>query len=262
MKIRFFIIIAVLPFVCVTLSAKDYVSDLKIKNTAFTAGEKLDYIGYFQWGIIIDGVDITSFAIKDTCRDKDVYRIDAVVKTTKTIKTFFAMCDTFRTKITTDYLEPMHFYEHDKEKKYEAVYSYKFFPSEAGMYVDAYSNRNGTVKREKVNHKGYPMDPFSLLYRIRNIDFASLKEGDNIWFDSYVFQDPVVTMCIQYLGTETVKLRSKKTIEAMKFKFNTSDGTLFSSKNPVYIWIETAPAHRIVHAEAKLKIGYAKVDIK
>ncbi|MCQ2336420.1 MAG: DUF3108 domain-containing protein [Paludibacteraceae bacterium] len=262
MKIKTFIVAAILSFVFSTLPAKDYVSGLKVKNTAFIAGEKLDYIGYFQWGIVIDGVDITSFAIKDTCRGKDVYRIDAVVKTTKTIKTFFALCDTFRTKITTDCLEPMHFYEHDKEKKYEAVYSYKFFPSEAGMYVDAYSNRNGTVKREQVHHKGYPMDPFSLLYRIRNIDFASLKEGDNIWFDSYVFQEPVVTMCIQYLGKETVKLRSKKTYEAMKFKFNTSDGTLFSSKNPVYIWIETAHAHRLVHAEVKLKIGYAKIDIK
>lgn len=262
MKYRFLVLFMLLSLAVGTIYAADQYSALKIRNTAFSPGEKLDYIGYFQWGVIIDGVDLTTFAIEDTCRGKKVYNIEAVVKTTKTIKTFFFLCDTFRTKITMDYLEPMHFYEHDKEKKYEAVYSYKFFPSEAGMYVDAYSNRNGTVKREKVHHKGYPMDPFSLLYRIRNIDFESLKEGDNIWFDSYVFQDPVVTMCIQYLGTETVKLRSKKTIEAMKFKFNTSDGTLFSSKNPVYLWIETAPAHRIVHAEAKLKIGYAKVDIK
>ncbi len=254
--------IAIVTFACGTLHAKDYHTGLKVRNTTVKAGERLDYIGYFQWGIVIDGVEMTSFAIEDTCRGKKVLNIEAVAKTTKTIKTFFSLCDTFRTKITIDNMEPMHFYEHDKEKKYEAVYSYKFFPSETGMFVDAYSNRNGTVKREQVNHKGSPMDAFSLLYRVRNIDFASLKEGDNIWFDNYIFNEPPSTTSIQYIGVENVKMRHGKSCEAMKFKFNTSEGTLFSSKNPVYIWLETAPAHRIVHAEAKLKIGYAKVDIK
>lgn len=106
------------------------------------------------------------------------------------------------------------------------------------------------------------MDVLSLLFRIRCYDINSLKPGDKIWFDNYMFLGDNLPASITYIQTDTLTLRRGATVEAMKFQFSTAvEGTLFSSKNPVYIWLETAPAHRIVHAESKLTIGYVKMDL-
>ncbi len=259
--------ITALLFISLSVTAKDITSACAMTPSAITAGETLNYEAFFQWGALyIDGADIKTTVTHSSHRGIESYKIYATAQTIKTAKTFYQLKDTFSVEVDARTMEPLYFFEHDVERKWECYYHYNFFPLPDGMRVDAC--KNIVSKGETYNHAATykeccPMDVLTLLYRIRCFDIESLKTGDKIWFDNYMFGNDNLPACITYIKTEKIKLRRGAEVEAMKFQFSTAvDGTLFSKKNPVYIWIETAPAHRIVHAESKLTIGYVKMDLK
>ncbi len=260
MKKRFFVLLlAAMAAVCSVCAQGK-------AGHAFSSDEKLEYLGYFQWGALkFDGIDILTQVSPDTCRGEKALSIKASATTKKTIKTFFQMSDTFMVKVSEADLAPLYFYEHDQEKDYEAYFHYHFYPTGSkAMAVKAWQQRNGDVKQEEIKYvDSFPTDVLSILYKVRDLKFDGIQPGDTFEFTNYIFNDAPLDMSIVYETTELVKLRKQADkIEAMKFRFNTADGSLFSKEHPVYIWIETAPAHRLVHVEAKLKIGYAKLDIK
>lgn len=254
-----------LVLVCAVASVMTVAFAGGAEKQVFSSDEKLEYMGYFQWGALkFDGIDIVTQVSPEKFVGVDAYSITASAVTKKTIKTFFQMSDTFMVKVRKTDLAPLYFYEHDQEKNYEAFFKYEFQPMADGMAVSAWQQRNGDVKTHEVKYNGsFPTDALSILYRVRGIDFNGIKAGDTFVFTNYIFADEPLDMSIVYEETELIKLRKQSDkVEAMRFRFNTADGSLFSKENPVYIWIETAPAHRLVHVEAKLKIGYAKLDIK
>ncbi len=255
----------ILTVLCTTMTVMVSLFAQDITKHVFTDDEKLSYLGYFQWGALkFGGIDINTQVKRDTCRGEDVLAIKASATTMKTIKTFFQMSDTFMVKVRDKDLVPLYFYEHDKEKGYEAFFHYKFQPEPDGMRVSAWQRKNGNVEQHDVKYTGsFPTDVLSILYKVRDLNFDGVSPGDTFSFTNYIFGDEPLQMSIVYEETELVKLRKQsEKIEAMKFRFNTADGSLFSKDHPVYIWIETAPKHRLVHVEAKLKIGHAKLDIK
>ncbi len=255
----------ILCVVCVIMAWALSVCAKGSSSHVFSNDEKLEYMGYFQWGAIkIDGIDITTQVNPDTCRGEKALTVWAHAITKKTIKTFFQMSDTFMVKMRHADLAPLYFYEHDKEKDYEAFFHYKFYPAANGMAVSAFQQKNGKVETQEIQfNNSFPTDVLSILYKVRELNFKDIQPGDSFGFANYIFNDNPMVMSIVYEETEMVKLRKQaEKVEAMKFRFNTADGSLFSKDHPVYIWIETAPAHRIVHMEAKLKVGHAKLDIK
>lgn len=262
------VIIYITAILCISSSAnaKDITSACAMAPSAITAGETLKYEAFFQWGALyIDGADLETTVTNSSHRGIESYKIYATAQTIKTAKTFYQLKDTFSVEVDASTMEPLYFFEHDVERKWECYYYYNFFPLPDGMSVDARKDivsSNETVTHVETYKECCPMDVLTLLYRIRCFDLKSLRAGDKIWFDNYMFGDDNLPACIIYIQTEKIKLRRGAEVEAMKFQFSTAvEGTLFSKKNPVYIWIETAPAHRIVHAESKLTIGYVKMDI-
>jgi len=260
--------LTLLTICTLSANAKDIQSACAMAPNAIIAGEVLKYEAFFQLGsLFIDGADIKSVVTHSSHRGIKSYKVFATAQTIKTAKTFYQLKDTFSVELDARTTEPLYFFEHDVERKgkWECYYYYEFYPLTDGMRVDSRLDviSSNEVKTHAETYKGScPMDVLSLLYRIRCFNIKSLKPGDKIWFDNYMFGQDYLQACITYIKTEKITLRRGAEVEAMKFQFSTAvEGTLFSSKNPVYLWIETAPEHRIVHAESKLTIGYVKMDL-
>lgn len=234
-----------------------------LKNTAFKAGEQLRYSAYFQWGaLIVDRLSLNTSIKSGKYHNEDVYSIEAVAQTEKTMHTFFALCDSFRSEIRKSDMFGLYYYEHDKERKYEAIKHHSFYPIHEGMVLEASEWHNGTPeKKEYICHNSCPMDALSLLFRIRNYDFNNFKEGESQCF-AYGDLNGVSELSLIYVGKEQIKLRNGAVYNCLRFHFTAVDGTLFSKDNPVSIWLSDDDNHLIVHAEAKLKIGYAKMDLE
>lgn len=260
------ILIALVLIVPLVSFAEVINSACRMEPTGIIPGESLKYEAFFQLGLIyVDGAKLETTVSESSCRGIPSYYIFATAETYKTARTFYQLTDTFAVHISKTTTETLNFFEHDEERKWSCYYNYDFYPTENGMDVNSYKKVAG---EDTLFHKGSfvnccPMDVMTLLYRIRCFDVSHLKAGDEIWFDNYMFSDDNLRTCIKYVGPDKVKLRRGAERDALKFQFSTAvDGTLFSKKNPVYIWLDVTPDHKIIHAESKLTIGYVKMDLK
>ena len=231
-------------------------------GTPFADGETLRYKAYFQLGLMtINGVGLESTVRVGDCYGTPAYRITAHGATEKTMKTLYKLQDTLKTAMRCSDLQTLWFYEHDMEHKYEAVKEHRYTPTGNGLSIAAKENRNGDLHQRSFDYDNRrPTDALSILYRIRMYDFSKMKAGDKINFCYFDYGNNT-DIELTYRGQETVKLRNGKSYTCHKLSFSVADGTLFSKKEPVSVWIATGGSRPIVHAEAKLKIGYAKVDL-
>ena len=231
-------------------------------NIPFADGETLRYKAYFQLGLMtINGVSLESTVHIGNQQGTPVYDITAHGATEKTMKSLYKLQDTLKTRMRCSDLQTLSFYEHDMEHKYEAVKEHRYTPTGTGLQIDATENRNGGLLEQTFRFDDRrPTDALSILYRIRLYDFGKMKAGDKIRF-CYFDMGGNTDIELTYRGQETVKLKNGKSYSCYKLSFSVADGTLFSKKEPVSVWIATGGSRPIVHAEAKLKIGYAKVDL-
>ena len=231
-------------------------------QTQFKDGETLRYKAYFQLGLMtVNGVGLESTVHIKNYEGTPVYEITAHGATEKTMKTLYKLQDTLITNMRCSDLQTLSFYEHDIEHKYTATKSHRYTPTETGLEIAATENRNGDLHSRTFTYdNNRPTDALSILYKIRLYDLDKCKNGDKItycYFDYGNNTDIVLT----YSGKESIKLKNGKNYYCHKLTFSVADGTLFSKKEPVTVWIATGGSRPIVHAEAKLKIGYVKVDL-
>lgn len=231
-------------------------------TSAFTAGESLRYNAYFQIGFVsVNHLAIQTQVTETTSDGVPLYDILASGETQKTLGNLYPLRDSFRVQMRQSDLKPVWFYEHDIEKKYEAVKQQTFRYQDEATSIRYNAVKNGENSESQHNYTGpSPLDPLSILYGVRNQAFEGMQKGDKIHF-TYFDPDGDTDICLTYAGKETIRLRGGKRYQCIKLTFNVAEGTVFSKKEPVSIWLSDDDNHLIVHAEAKLKIGYAKVDL-
>ncbi|MBP5259956.1 MAG: DUF3108 domain-containing protein [Paludibacteraceae bacterium] len=236
---------------------------LKLINTSFSSGESLLYQAYFQWGsVYVDQVIIETKVSDDVYEGTPVYDILAVARTEKTMRRFYALLDTFEVKMRKADMASVWFYQQDYEKNYHGEKRYRYHYTDSTATIDAYEDRNGDIYQDRTTFAWqYPMDAFCLLFRLRNYDFSEAMPGNRYKFE-FFNKGKCEVLHIVYVGPDAVTLRNGTSYpDCNKFIFETSEGTLFSKDNPVSIWVTRDRYHQIVHAEAKLKIGTAKIDL-
>lgn len=236
---------------------------LRVVNTSFSDGEALKYNAYFQWGsLYIDNLTIETLAREDTYRGEAVYDVRAIARTERVMHRFYALLDTFEVKMRASDMASLWFYQNDIEKNYYGQKRYQYAYTDSSVTIDAYENRNGDLYQGTPTFTWqFPMDAFCLLFRLRNYDFSEAMPGDRYRFE-FLNRGKCEELHITYTGRDAVTLRDGTVYpDCDKFIFEASEGTLFSKENPVSIWVTRDRHHLIVHAEAKLKIGSAKIDL-
>ncbi|MBP5259636.1 MAG: DUF3108 domain-containing protein [Paludibacteraceae bacterium] len=233
-----------------------------LNAAAFGSGEELQYQAYFQIGFVSVNHLLIETDIQESVHNgQAVYDITASGETQKTLGNLYPLKDSFRVQMRQSDLKPVWFYEHDKENKYEAVKQQTFLYQGDTTSIAYQSVKNGKQGESYHNYIGNaPVDPLTIIYGLRNYAFEKMKVGDKIHF-TYFDPDGDTDICLTYSGEETIKLKGGKRYKCIKLSFNVAEGTVFSKKEPVHIWLSDDDNRLIVHAEAKLKIGYAKVDL-
>lgn len=229
----------------------------------FGPGETLRYSAWFQIGFVSVGdLSIQTGISEDAVDGTSVLDITASGETGKTLGRLYPLQDSFRVQLRQDDMKPVWFREHDRERAYEAVKEQWFRYSGDSAVIRHRAVKNG--KEESSEHRytdGCPADPLSILYGLRLSDFSAMRPGDTLRY-TYFDPDGDTGIVLAYAGLETVKLRNGERYRCHKLTFNVADGTVFSRKEPVSVWLSDDDNRIIVHAEAKLKIGYAKVDLR
>lgn len=152
----------------------------KCENTAFQAGETLQYKLFFNWKFV--WVNAGTATLKTSAYEKDKFRCHLLTHSSKKIDKFFMMRDTMESIVDKD-LVPLYYKKAANEggKYYvdEVWYSY---PANQTHLKQRYVNRRGEVRDTAQNCLECAYDMLSMMLRARSFDVSNFQKGQKIVF--------------------------------------------------------------------------------
>lgn len=232
-----------------------------VENTAFEAGEQIDYELFFNWQFIwIKAGTATLKTSSVTINEKDFYRYDLITQTSKRLDKFFMMRDTLMS-VTDKRIIPYYYKKAANEggKYYidEVNYSY---PGDTTV-VDHYKlNRNGEVYTSQTRIAECVYDMVSLMFRARCECAEGLKKGDKL---VYKMADgkKVEDVNLLYRGKKNVKIKEmNQNYKCLVFSFVEYKGG--KEHEIITFYITDDQKHIPVRLDMNLKFGTAKAYLR
>jgi Protein of unknown function (DUF3108) len=237
----------IIMLVAFTLKAGDEFCG--IRNTAFKAGEVVNYKVYYTLGMYIAAGEVSFTTILEKFNGKPVYHCIGEGKTFSFFDNFFKVRDRYESYIDTASMLPVKFIRNVSEGGYK-TYNNVTFNHTAGTAVSA----NGVFKTPLCIQ-----DVISATYYARNINFNNYKPGDRIPFDMFM-DDQVYHLYLRYIGKENIKTRYGK-FRSIKFKPLLIKGTMFEGGEKMNVWVSDDVNHLALRVESPISVGSIKVDM-
>ncbi len=232
-----------------------------VENTAFSAGERLDYKLYFNWKFVWIGAGDATFTIEQETREgRPAYRATLLTNTSKRIDRFFTMRDTL-TSIVTPSLVPLYYrkgaYEGGKHRLNEATYSYEGGQSLVDLL---YVNPAGEETREAIACAECAYDMVSMMLRARSLDGSQYSKGDKILFPMADGRR-VEEQTLVCRGKKTFKTEETKvTYRCLVFSFVEYHGK--KEKEVITFYVTDDANHIPVRLDMYLRFGVAKAYLR
>jgi Protein of unknown function (DUF3108) len=221
-----------------------------VRNTAFKAGEYLQYKVYYAVaGIYVPGGVASFTTTLERFNGKDVYHVVGDGKTFPFYDKFFRVRDKYESYIDTTTLQPYKFIRNVDEGGYKTYENVSFIKSANTAITNA-----GVFKVPDCIQ-----DVLSAIFYARNIDFSNHKLNDKIPFDMFLDRQ-VYPLYIRYLGKETIRTKYGK-YRTIKFRPLLVKGTMFPGGEKMTVWVTDDPNHIAVRIESPISVGKISVDM-
>ena len=221
-----------------------------ITNTAFTAGEKLQFRVYYNMGRIWVAAGEASFNVaQEKLGTKEVYHIIGDGKTLKSYEWFYKVKDRYETFIDMATMLPVKFIRNVDEGGFR-IYNNVSFNQRIGQAVST----KGVFKIPACIQ-----DVLSAIYYARSIDYNKYKPGARIPFAMYL-DDEVHNLYIRYVGKEKIETKYG-TFNAIKISPLLVKGTIFSGGEQMMIWVSDDANHIPLRISSPIAVGSIKVDM-
>ncbi len=250
MKTRYGILI-ILLISLTGLSAQQ--APRKIRNQAFTAGEKLEFRVFYDamlTGKVTAGY--ASLEVKDeikTINNRPVYHVVGEGRSRKAFDWFFKVRDRFESFFDTEAFIPYLFIRRTKEGGYVKDDDVRF------DHKREYASSRTALKKIPA----HVQDIISAFYYARTLDFTDAKIGQNFPVPFFL-DDSVYVSVIQYHGIEVVKTSLGK-FRCMKFKPMVATGNVFSNPYPMTLWITDDDNRIPILGESAVVVGSVKMEL-
>ncbi len=227
------------------------------RNYVFSAGERVYYHAYYNWGFIWLNAGDVLFSVDNAKRQNEpVYQLKAIGTTKRGYDMFFKVRDTFEVFVDTLSIKPLEFRQITNEGSYTADHHYIFNKEKREVYTKI--SRAGGQYEEKIQKwPDCTFDLLSIIYQARNLDFTKYKIDEKIPI-SLIVDGEVFNLYIRYLGKEVAKNREGRKFNCLKFSPLLVEGTIFKSGEDMTVWVTDDNNRVPIVVEAKILIGSVK----
>lgn len=228
---------------------------------AFKVGEKISYEAYYNWGLIwIHAGDVT-FEVRDgNYKAQPALHFYSYGSSKPSYDWLYKVRDTYQSYITKDSYTPLFFERNVNEGSFWA-HDQAYFDLNKEVAYTSVENSSVAKHTDTVAINDCTLDVLSMIYFARNIDFSHRKKGEKIPI-SMLVEDAVYDLYIQFIGEETIELKTGKSYRCNKFSILLIEGTIFSDGEEMTVWV-TADANKIpVQVEANILVGSIKAVVK
>lgn len=228
-----------------------------LTNTAFQAGEDLQYQLYFNWKFIWLKAGTANLNISEsTYQGQQVYRCHLITRGSKRTDKFFMMRDTLLSYITPD-LVPLYFRKGAFEgKRYNVDEVWYSYADGQTRLQQRYKNHRGEVRDNEYSASECIYDMMSMLLRARSFDPSQFKEGEHLRF-KMADGDDVSNETLVYRGKKKFKMEETGVVyRCLVFSFVEYEGK--KEKEIVTFYVTDDDNHAPVRLDLFLRFGTAK----
>ena len=191
-----------------------------IENTAFKAGETVNYDLYFNWKFV--WMKVGTATMETTARSDQAgegYQCSLITRGNNKLDKFFLMRDTLLSH-TDSSLAPLYYRKGAREGKryYVDEYWYSYPNGNCRLRQNVLTSSAERLSKE-TTYKDCVYDMMSVYLRARNFDASKLKEGDKI---PLPIADgmKIANSWLKYNGTANIKMKnSSQKFRCLVFSF-------------------------------------------
>lgn len=237
-----------------------------VEIKAFSAGEKVTYQAYYNWGFVwIHAGDVQFSVNQKQYVGKQVYQFETTGNSVKKYDWMYKVRDKFQSYVDMETFNTLWAERNTSEGSYKAYESYNFSTSAKKIY-SVVKTSDKPFTRDTIKIKTCTFDVLSAVYYCRTINFEKYKPNEKIPVN-IVLDGKTYSLYLRYLGKETIKSRDDnknaevKKYRCIKFSAMLVEGTIFKGGEDMFIWV-TDDNNRIpVLVEAKILIGSVKAYV-
>ena len=227
------------------------------ENTAFRAGEELNYDLFFNWKFVWVSAGTATMTVKQTSFEgSPAYRSHLITRTSDRLDRFFMMRDTMLSIMTED-MTPRYYKKGANEggKYYvdEVWYSY---PSGKTHLRQRFKDRDGTVTERTYDSPKCLYDMMTALLRARSFQVGNMRKGDKLHMpmaDGHKVED----ITLIYRGKDSFKIK-KTGITYSCLVFSLVEYPNGKEKEVITFYISDDANHIPVRLDLYLRFGSAK----
>lgn len=230
----------------------------EMPNSVFEDGEELTYKLYYNWNFVWLSAGEITFRVKDM---GGKYYISAIGQTYKSYDWFFKVRDKYEVWLDKETLLPEQSVREVQEGGY-SMYDKMTFDHKRGKIVSLRGKTKEQAQLTEYEVESCLHDILSILYYVRNVDFNSMKKGENIPIKIFIDKKKW-PLKIKYLGKDDHKrIKGVGKFKTLKFSPEVIKGFVFKSDNPMTIWASDDGNRIPLMIESPVRVGSVKAVIK
>ena len=229
-----------------------------IDNTSFQAGEEIVYKLYYNWNFVWLAAGEVTFRVSDL---GESYRVTVEGRTYPSYEWFYKVTDNYTSYLDKETLLPKIHIKDIQEGGYQKYDRTTFFQDEERIV-----SHRGTT-RDDTKPKYMDVDPcmhdlISIIYFVRNLDYARLDEGDEIPIKILMDQE-MHPLKIHYLGPkENVRIKDNGRYNTLRFSPQLITGELFDEGDEMKIHVSDDQNKIPLMIESPVTVGSVKAVLK
>ncbi len=229
-----------------------------IGNTAFQPGEELTYKLYYNWNFVWLSAGEVTFRVKDL---GDEYHLSAVGQTYKSYEWFYKVRDRYDSFVDKKSLLPNIAIRDIQEGGY-SVYDKLTFDQNKKT-VKSLRGKTKEVAEVKEYITGDCMhDIISIVYHLRNVDFAQMKKGENLPIKLFMDKE-IWPLKVTYMGKEAgKKIKGLGKFNTLRFGPEVIEGYVFKKDSRLNIWATDDNNKIPLIIESPLSVGSVQAVLK
>lgn len=253
-----FLLMGLLPFKGL-MEAQHTPTQTASGENAFQNGELLTYKIYYNLNFIWVPAGEVTFKVFD---EGAQFHYQAIGETYDSYEWFFSVKDTYNSWVDKNTLLPNYSEREVNEGKYRIFEKIAFNQSAKKTTVWRSEKRGDPETKTEHTVKDQVHDVLSILYQLRNVDFASQEPGYAMPFKVFMDQEEY-PLKLRYTGKEArKKVYGMGRYKTLKFQPEVIAGNVFKEDSRMSVWVSDDKNRIPVLIESPVSVGSVKMVLK
>jgi len=228
------------------------------ENKSFGTGEKIVYKVFYNWNFVWLSAGEVTFDVTET---ENEYRIAATGRTYSSYEWFFKVRDYYFTYIDKETLLPHTFIRDVQEGGY-TIYDKVKFDQDLANGTSLRGKTKEVAELKSFEFENCMHDMLSLIYKMRNIDYDELAEGNAIKTKMFLDME-TYNLDIRMKGKEPKKwVKGQGYFNTFKISPELIAGEVFDEDAQMNIWVSDDDNRIPLIIESPVSVGSVKVVLK